>query len=126
MFVFNDYFSLFFVYSFSNFFGPSGNGAMEGADGNRVAGRTSTGAAIRYSANPTVTPALEAMRRRARAQQNSDLVLMMDSDLTSERTRAMKNVRAHVTRTTSGDRVQAYGWSIPGSSNSRYCGAFLS
>ena len=75
--------------------------------------------AIRYSANPTTTPALEAMRRRARAQQNGDLVLMMDSDLTSERARAMKNVKGHVTRSGSGDRIQAYGWSITGTSTSR-------
>ena len=71
--------------------------------------------AIRYSANPT-TPALEAMRRKARAQQNGDLVLMMDSDLSSERARAMKNLKAHVNRT-AGDRIQAYGWSITGSNS---------
>ena len=74
--------------------------------------------AIRYSANPTTTPALEAMRRRARAQQNGDLVLMMDSDLSSERAR-MKSIKAHVTRSGNGDRIQAYGWSITGASNSK-------
>lgn len=101
----------------------------------RGPGMTSTpttatsGPAIRYSAggaagngvgHPTATPALEAMRRRARAQQNGDLVLMMDSDLSSERARAAKNnaVRAHVTRSGSGDRIQAYGWSITGASSS--------
>lgn len=74
--------------------------------------------AIRYSTNPTATPALEAMRRRARLQQNGDLELMLDSDLSSERARAMKNLKAHVSRSGSGDHIQAYGWSIAGSSNS--------
>jgi hypothetical protein len=58
-----------------------------------------------------VTPALDAMRRRARAQQGTDVALLMDSDLSIERARAMRNVRAHVNRG-NGDRVHAYGWSI--------------
>ncbi|XP_054156139.1 C-Jun-amino-terminal kinase-interacting protein 4-like isoform X2 [Oppia nitens] len=81
--------------------------------------------AVRFnSANPTaVTPALDAMRKRARAQQaasggpGSELLLLMDSDLTSERARALRSVRAHVNRTGSGDRIQAYGWSITGTGN---------
>lgn len=58
------------------------------------------------------------MRRRARVQQNGDLELMMDSDLSSERARAMKNLKAHVSRSGNGDRIQAYGWSITGASSS--------
>ncbi|CAG2111825.1 unnamed protein product, partial [Medioppia subpectinata] len=75
--------------------------------------------AVRFSSsNPTsVTPALDAMRKRARAHQTaggSDLLLLMDSDLSSERSRALRSVRAHVNRTGNGDRIQAYGWSITG------------
>lgn len=58
------------------------------------------------------------MRRRARVQQNGDLELMMDSDLSSERARAMKNLKAHVSLSGNGDRIQAYGWSITGASSS--------
>ena len=53
----------------------------------------------------------------ARAHQSgagNDLLLMMDSDLSSERSRALRSVRAHVNRTGNGDRIQAYGWSITG------------
>lgn len=39
---------------------------------------------------------------------------MMDSDLTSERARSLRSIKAHVNRTGNGDRIQAYGWSITG------------
>ncbi|RWS03136.1 JNK-interacting protein 3-like protein, partial [Dinothrombium tinctorium] len=65
-------------------------------------------AALKYSTtNPsTVTPVLEAMRRRVRAQKvgGNDLVMLMDSDLSSERRRALKNVRSHANRA-NGDRI---------------------
>ncbi|KPM07010.1 JNK-interacting protein 3-like protein [Sarcoptes scabiei] len=100
---------------FSSFFNPSPTtGIISGSQSVQNAQP-----AIRYLNNPSGTPALEAMRRRARLQQNGgDLELMLDSDLTSERTRAMKNLKAHVTRSGSGDRIQAYGWSIAGSPTS--------
>lgn len=124
--------NFFYLFSFSNFFnpGPGGDGpaSMRGPGMTSTPTTATSGPAIRYTAgaaangvgHPTATPALEAMRRRARAQQNGDLVLMMDSDLSSERARAAKNnaVRAHVTRSGSGDRIQAYGWSITGASSS--------
>lgn len=72
--------------------------------------RNAASGAVRFSSNnpSTVTPALDAMRRRAKAQQNNDgLVLLMDTDLSSERAR----IRANVTRS-NGERIQAYGWSI--------------
>ncbi|RWS24925.1 JNK-interacting protein 3-like protein, partial [Leptotrombidium deliense] len=101
---------------FSNLFSTSSSSPATTKESPTKAGGTGT-AAVRYSAtNPsTVTPALDAMRKRARAQQTAgpgaDLVLLMDSDLSSERARALKNVRAHVNRA-NGDRIQAYGWSI--------------
>ena len=68
---------------------------------------------VRYNAGPNaVTPALDAMRRRANAVQAPDMALLMDPDLSIERARAMKNVRAAVNKSNSGDRVHAYGWSI--------------
>ncbi|XP_046910833.1 JNK-interacting protein syd isoform X3 [Dermatophagoides farinae] len=107
---------------FSNLFNPSPTtGTIDQTRPTSTGSTTiSTGTpAIRYSANPTATiPALEAMRRRARVQQNGDLELMMDSDLSSERARAMKNLKAHVSRSGNGDRIQAYGWSITGASSS--------
>ena len=57
------------------------------------------------------------MRRRARLQNSGELVLLMDSDISSERARSLKAIRAHVNRS-NGDRIQAYGWSIAGSFNS--------
>lgn len=68
---------------------------------------------VRYNAGPNaVTPALDAMRRRANAVQAPDMALLMDPDLSIERARAMKSVRAAVNKSNSGDRVHAYGWSI--------------
>jgi len=61
------------------------------------------------------------MRKRARAHQTAggnDLLLLMDSDLSSERSRALRSVRAHVNRSGNGDRIQAYGWSITGGNSS--------
>ena len=75
------------------------------------------GPSLRFSSSTpnSVTPALDAMRRRARAQQagsgTSDLVMLMDSDLNSDRARALRNIKPHVNRS-NGDRIQAYGWSI--------------
>lgn len=86
------------------------------------------------SPSTTATPALDAMRRRARAQQSSthgpDLGLLMDPDLTIERTRALhrqqkqnrmrsQSTHAVVSRasasgvTANDGRIHAYGWSIP-------------
>lgn len=104
--------------SFSNFFNPANPSPTSAGFAATTSGDSAAVPSIRYSANPT-TPALEAMRRKARAQQNGDLVLMMDSDLSSERARAMKNLKAHVTRLSNGDRIQAYGWSITGQSSNR-------
>ncbi len=106
---------MFLFKSFSNLFSTSSAPPVR-----ESSGKNSTGtAAVRYSAsNPTsVTPALDAMRKRARAHQTgggNDLLLLMDSDLSSERTRALRSVRAHVNRSGNGDRIQAYGWSITG------------
>lgn len=50
------------------------------------------------------------MRKRAKAQQESDLAFTADG----EKARALRGVRAHVNRTGNGDRIQAYGWSIAG------------
>ncbi|XP_053206217.1 JNK-interacting protein 3-like isoform X2 [Panonychus citri] len=88
--------------------------------------------AIRYGAsNPDqVTPAFEAMKRRSRAQHSGDFLLLMDSDISSERARSLKAVRAHVPRT-NGDRIMAYGWSIAGSGKegtnegSTECGSYI-
>lgn len=52
------------------------------------------------------------MRRRAVPGHGTDVALLMDGDLSIERARALKNVRAQVNKSNSGDRVQAYGWSI--------------
>ncbi|XP_075676171.1 JNK-interacting protein syd isoform X2 [Dermatophagoides pteronyssinus] len=107
---------------FSNLFNPSPTTGTIDQTRTSVPGSATLPAgtpAIRYSVNPTTTiPALEAMRRRARVQQNGDLELMMDSDLSSERARAMKNLKAHVSLSGNGDRIQAYGWSITGASSS--------
>ncbi|XP_015795689.1 C-Jun-amino-terminal kinase-interacting protein 4 isoform X2 [Tetranychus urticae] len=94
----------------SNFFGTTGGTLPK--EGNRSPVKT----AIRYgTSNPDqVTPALEAMKRRSRTQHSGDLVLLMDADISSERARSLKAVRAHVPRT-NGDRIMAYGWSIAGS-----------
>jgi hypothetical protein len=105
-----------FVNSFSNLFSSPNTPPTRETAGR---GQGSGSPAVRFSsANPTsVTPALDAMRKRARAHQTAggnDLLLLMDSDLSSERSRALRSVRAHVNRTGNGDRIQAYGWSITG------------
>lgn len=102
------------LFSFSNLFTPSTGmvPSTKESPTRSPAGGNNSGAVRFNSTNPsTVTPALDAMRRRAKAQQSNDLVLLMDADLSSERARALRNVRAHVNRA-NGDRIQAYGWSI--------------
>lgn len=91
--------------SFSNFFTSGTTGAKE-------SGMMGSPLPVRYNAAPNaVTPALDAMRRRANVQA-PDMALLMDPDLSIERARAMKNVRAQVNKSNTGDRVHAYGWSI--------------
>lgn len=103
---------LFFLNSFNSLFNASPTGVNAGSTGSTTSPSSIT-PAIRYSPNVTSTPAMEAMRLRAR-QQNEDLVLMVDSDLSSERNRAQKHIRTHVNRSGGNDRIQAYGWSITG------------
>lgn len=97
--------------SFSNLFTTSSTGTREG--NSSLIGTPVPGSSIRYNApNTTVTPALDALRRRANPVQGTDMALLMDADLSIERARALKNVRAQVNKSNSGDRVHAYGWSI--------------